>query len=61
MMDLSAFAVVQIAVGVFAGNLMAFAVLKGSQILKDDSPWWRIMAPAVPAIVAVLVLIGSTG
>lgn len=60
-MDLSAFAMMQIAVGVFIGNLMAFAVLKGAQVLKDDSPWWRIMAPAVPAIVAVLVLIGSTG
>jgi hypothetical protein len=59
-MEFSAFGVVQIAVGVFTGNLMAFAVLKGAQVLKDDSPWWRIMAPAVPAIVAVLVLIGST-
>lgn len=60
-MELSAFAVVQIAVGVFAGNLMAFTVLKGAQILKDDSPWWRAFVPAVPALLAVLVLIGSRG
>lgn len=61
-MQLSAFALVQIAVAVFLGNLMAFAVVKGAQILgREDGPAWKYAAYAVPAAIGALVIIGSTG
>lgn len=57
-----AFAVCQIAVGVFLGNLMALVVAKGFQALERDDPkgFFKWMAYAVPGAFAALVLIGST-
>lgn len=62
-MLLDGFAIVQIAVAVFLGNLMTLVVAKGFQALERDEPHglFKWMAYAVPGTLAALVLIGSSG
>jgi hypothetical protein len=61
-MELSAFGVVQVAVAVFGGHLLAFVVARGFRILENDEPHSPIkyLAYAVPFGLLALVLIGSS-
>lgn len=61
-MVIDAFAMMQIAIAVFAGNALTLLMVKGYQIMnKEGSPWYGILCWALPLGMTALALIGSRG